>query len=323
MMLSLAFTLASALLVAPISALPASPAIRDATTTSNRPSSVSRYGRISFRTSAAGNVTRATFNNPPVNLVDAFMVSDLFDMMQSLQSPGNTTHPKVVIFDSANPDWFLGHYDLHNIQLPMTDFKQEIFGKIIDVTRWILNTTSVVFISEINGRALGLGQELAIQTDMRFAGPKALAGSFENSLGLAAAAGGQPFLGPTIGKGRAMEYLLSAKAIDGPTGERLGLFNTYYPTARQLTSEVQSLAERIALFARHSLNDTKVELSRLNPSMESLDEQLSRFLPLMYLPEEQATIGKFLELSANQTGGKFELGLPESSVQAVRDGIYV
>jgi len=281
----------------------------------------SKYGKLDFQHN--GSVTRATFNNPPINLVDAYLVSDLFDFVQGLQPAPNKTTPKVVIFDSANPDWFLGHYDLNNILLPFTQAKNDIFNQIIACTRYILNTTTTAFIAEINGRAIGLGQELSIQMDMRFAGPNALASSFEDSIGLVAAAGGQPFLGPTIGKGRAMEYLLGAKSFDGPTGEKLGLFNTYYDTADELRSEVSALAERIALFPQHSINDTKVTLSLLNPTLQSLDDQLARFLPLMYLPEEQKTIAKFIEVSDNETGSQFELDLPESSVQAVRDGVYL
>lgn len=285
--------------------------------------SVSRYGKIAFQSSSNGSVTRATFNNPPINLVDAFVVSDLFDFLHSLQPAPNKTTPKVVVFDSANPDWFLGHYDLHNIELPFTPTKSDIFNQVIDCTRYILNTTSTAFIAEINGRTIGLGQELSIQMDMRFAGPHALASSFENSIGLTAAAGGQPFLGPVIGKARAMEYLLAAKAFDGPTGERLGLFNTYYDTTEQLRSQVSALAERIALFPQHSINDTKVTLSLLNPTIASLNDQLARFIPLMNLPEDQATVAKFIEVSGNQTDSLFELDIPESSVQAVRDGVYL
>ena len=151
--------------------------------------SVSRYGKIAFQSSSNGSVTGATFNNPPINLVDAFVVSDLFDFLHSLQPAPNKTTPKVVVFDSANPDWFLGHYDLHNIELPFTPTNSDIFSRVIDCTRYILNTSSTAFIAEINGRTIGLGQELSIQMDMRFAGPHALASSFENSIGLTAAAG--------------------------------------------------------------------------------------------------------------------------------------
>jgi len=281
----------------------------------------SKYGKLKFQ--YIGNVTRATFNNPPINLVDTPFVLDLFDFMQGLQPAPNKTTPKVVIFDSDNPEWFLGHYDLNNIVLPLTETKSDVFNKIIACTRYILNTTTTAFIAEINGRAVGLGQELSIQMDMRFAGPKALASSFEDSLGLTAAAGGQPFLGPTIGKGRAMEYLLGAKAFDGPTGERLGLFNTYYDSADKLRSEVSALADRIALFPQHSISDTKLTLGLLNPTVQSLDDQIARFLPLMNLPEEQKTIAKFIEVSGNETASQFELDLPESSVQAVKDGVYL
>ena len=288
-----------------------------------KPVSTSRYGKIAFQSSNDGGVTRATFNNPPINLVDAFLISDLFDFLHSLQPAPNKTSPKVVIFDSANPDWFLGHYDLHNIQLPFTQSKSNVFNQAIDCTRYILNTSSTVFIAEINGRTIGLGQELSVHMDMRFAGPNALASSFEDSIGLVAAAGGQPFLGPMVGKARAMEYLLGAKAFDGPTGEKLGLFNTYYNTGKELKSEVSALADRIALFPQHSINDTKVTPSLLNPTIASLDDQLARFVPLMNLPEDQETISKFIKASRNQTNSLFELHLPESWIQAVKDGAYV
>ena len=117
--------------------------------------SVSHYGTIAFQNSSNGSVTRATFNNSPINLVDAFVVSDLFDFLHSLQPAPNNTAPKVVVFDSANPDWFLGHYDLHNIELPFTPTKSDIFSRVIDCTRYILNTSSTAFIAEINGRTIG------------------------------------------------------------------------------------------------------------------------------------------------------------------------
>ena len=142
------------------------------------------------------------------------------------------------VFDSANPDYFLGHIDLNNIRLPITPAKLAATTNYLDITHLLQNITSTVFIAEVNGRAFGAGQELMVQIDMRFAGPDARTGSFENGLSLTAGGGGQLFLGPLINKGRALEYLLSAKTFDGPVGAALGLFNDYYSSKDTLTAAV-------------------------------------------------------------------------------------
>ncbi|KAF2135274.1 uncharacterized protein K452DRAFT_323143 [Aplosporella prunicola CBS 121167] len=263
------------------------------------------------------NITWATFDNPPINLVDYKLISDLHDFLTWLQPAVNKTTPKAVIFNSANPEFYLGHFDLHNIAKPFTDTKTAVFNQLVECTRFLLNTTSTAFVAEINGRVIGAGHELIIQMDMRFAGPKARASSFENALGLTAAAGGQPFLGHTVGRARAMEYLLAAQEFDGPTGAALGLFNSFHPTDEQLRAKVNDLASRIGMFPQHSLNDTKFTFASLNPSITALDEQLERFVPLENMGSEQEIIQNILAASQNQTMCDFELDIPNSVVQTL------
>lgn len=215
-----------------------------------------RYGTLKFNTTA--NVTRVTFDNAPINLVDAKMTSDLLAYLVSIQPAPNITTPKVVIFDSANPDFFLGQIDVNNIRLPSTPAKLTATNNYLDITHLLQNITSTIFIAEVNGRAVGAGQELIVQMDMRFAGPNARSAAFENGLGLTAGAGGQLFLGPLINKGRALEYLLSAKTFDGPVGAALGLFNEYYSSGDTLTAAVDELAQRIGLFSRTASTTLKL-----------------------------------------------------------------
>ena len=266
-----------------------------------------KYNTLKFN--ITGNVTRVTFNNPPINLVDANMISDLLVYLISIQPTPNTTTPKVVIFDSANPDFFLGHIDVRNIQLPSTPAKVLATTNYLAITHLLQNITSTIFVAEINGRAFGAGQELMVQMDMRFAGPSALTGSFENGLGLTAGGGGQLFLGPLINKGRALEYLLSAKTFDGPAGAALGLFNEYFSSGEALTAAVNALAQRIGLFPQDGLNTTKSALSFLNPTLDMLSRDVASFYVLDGSTVQQANVEKFLELSGNETSGPFELGL--------------
>jgi enoyl-CoA hydratase/carnithine racemase len=175
-------------------------------------SEISRHGTITFQ--STGNVTRATFNHPPINLVDSILLSDFQDFLTSLDPATRTTPPpKVVIFDSANPDFFLDHIDLNFLTAPIDSVKQAQIKQYDDVTRLLQNLTSTIFIAEINGAAFGAGQELSLQMDMRFAGPKARTGSIEDSVGLDAGGGGQLFLGTLINKGRARSIFLEPKPL--------------------------------------------------------------------------------------------------------------
>ncbi len=211
------------------------------------PQAPSRHGTLTFQQS--GHITRATFDNGPINLVDCNLIDDFLDFLLSLKPDNRTTpSPKVVIFDSANPNFFLGHIDLQLATTPLTPAKYLIVQNYIAITRLMQNITSTIFVAEINGRAFGAGQEFAIQMDMRFVGPQARTGSFEDAIGLTAGVGAQTILGSLIGKGRALEYVLAAKTFDGPTGTALGLFSGYFNTAALLRAAVDELAQRIALF---------------------------------------------------------------------------
>ncbi len=120
--------------------------------------------------------------------------------------------------------------------------------------------------AEINSRAVGAGQELPAQMDMRFAGPKAHVGPTENGLGLFAGFGGQSFLGSLVIKGRAKEYdWLRRRSTDPRARNRLGSTNITR-LRRDWTSVVNSLAQRIVLFPADGLNETKTALSYLNPT---------------------------------------------------------
>lgn len=278
------------------------------------PPAPARHGTLSFKVD--GYITRVTFNNPPINLVNAPLVSDLYEFLVSLQPQNRTTPPpKVVIFNSANPDFFLAHTDLNFIILNPSPDIAAASGKYVLITQLLQSITSTAFMAEVNGKAVGAGHELSAQMDMRFAGPKAHAGPTENALGLFAGAGGQLFLGSLVNKGRAMEYALAAKTFDGPTGAAIGWFNHYYESQEALTSAVDTLAQRIALFPADGLNETKASLSYLNPPPSAFAVDAAAFAVLDPKPLQQGLLKKFISLSQNQTRSPFELNLTDSLVQ--------
>lgn len=269
-----------------------------------------KYGTLEFQTT--GNVTRVTINNGPINIINPNLISDLLAYLVSIQPSSTAATPKVVIFDSKNPDWFLGPLDTDLTSAPITPAKISSTIQYSYLAPLLLNITTTAFIAEINGRSIGGGHELTLQMDMRFAGPNAHTGFFENGLGLTVGGGGQLFLGLLIGKGRALEHLLGAKAFDGPTGAAIGLFNEFYPTGQALKTAVNSLAQRIGLFPQDALNDTKSALGNyLDPSPALLAQDVTNFLALNGGIESQVLQAKFLALSKNETNGPFEQNLPE------------
>lgn len=234
------------------------------------------------------NMTRIIFNHPPINLVDQYLVSDLYNFLWSPQ-PSNRTSPppKVVVFESANPEYFLAHIDLTAVQPPQTELKSILSERYFGIGQLLRTITSAIFIAEIDGRAFGAGHELAVQMDMRFTGPKTAVGSFENGLGLVAGAGGQLFLGALLSRGLALEYLLSAKTFDGPRGKRLGLLNDYFEQSKDLKAYVDDLAARVALFPAAGLNQTKSALFAQNPTASQLSADGQAFLELAQTPVVQ------------------------------------
>lgn len=183
----------------------------------DHPPHVSTQGTLTF-SHPSQNVTRATINNGPINFVDPHFADDLLDFLIPLQNVTEST-PKVVIFDSSNPNFWLGHIDMRILVTLITDAKKQLGADYIKSTQLFQNIASAIFIAEIDGRAFEAGNESAAQMDMRFVGPHARTGSFEESLVLVAGDGGQTYMGAVLGKAKALEYLLGAKSFTGPAGE--------------------------------------------------------------------------------------------------------
>ncbi|KAI4226513.1 MAG: hypothetical protein L6R36_003109 [Xanthoria steineri] len=282
----------------------------------------STHGTLSFIQTA--NVTRVLINNPPINLLTAELISDLHSFLLWTQPAPQKRTPKVVIFSSTLPNFFLSHFDLRNLnpsslkpsssqQQPQ---QQTPFTQLLSIGRLLQSTTSTAFIAQINGRTYGGGQELAAQMDMRFAGPGASIAQYENSNGFVAQAGGQLSLAPIIGKARALEHLLASQTIDAATGTRLGLFNNWYPDPATLDREVEALAARIGLFSQRALNDTKFSLAFMSPTAAMLEAQVERFAVVAAGEECQALLSR--TLAASEVGGeRFERGIPNSVVEAL------
>src|SRR6201985_2938863 len=211
---------------------------------------------------------RVTIDNPPLNVMGPEMVKQFQQVMTALET---CEQGRVVVFDSAVEDYFLNHSDFVAKLEDLTSIPQGPTG----LEAWpdfLVRLTRAPFVSIalIRGRATGHGSELALACDMRFASrEKALLSQFEVGVGLVAGGGPMARLPRIMGRGRALEVLLSADDIRGADAELLGYVNRALPDA-ELDSFVDALATRIASFDKWAIANTKrlVNEASLPPDVE-------------------------------------------------------
>src|SRR6476659_1022729 len=244
---------------------------------------------------------RVTFDHPPLNIFGPETIPQLNEIITALE---NDPQVRVVVFDSAVQGFFLTHYDFvapieNTTRLPPGPTGlQPLPDMLVRLSR-----APVVSIASIRGRATGVGSELALACDMRFASrERAILSQFEVGAGLVPGGGPMARLPRLIGRGRALEVLLGADDIPGDLAERYGYVNRSLPDG-ELDSFVDSLANRIATFDKQALSETKrfVDVASLPPDYEIAPEWDVCLASIMR-PAAQKRIGMLLERGFHQAG---------------------
>jgi enoyl-CoA hydratase/carnithine racemase len=198
---------------------------------------------------------RVTFDLPPLNIFGSANIPQLERVVSALESDPEV---KVVVFDSAIEGFFLTHFDFLAMPqeaaevAPARKGLQPLPDMLVRLSR-----APAVSISLIRGRATGVGSELALASDMRFASrEKAVLSQWEVGAGLVPGGGPMARLPRLLGRGRALEVLLGADDVSGDLAERYGYVNRSLPDA-ELDAFVDALARRISSFDRYALTATK------------------------------------------------------------------
>ena len=198
---------------------------------------------------------RVTFDHPPLNIFGPDTIPQLNEIITALETD---KHVKVVVFDSAVQGFFLTHYDFlakleETTSLPPGPTGlQPLPDMLVRLSR-----APVVSIASIRGRATGVGSELALACDMRFASrEKAILSQWEVGAGVVPGGGPMARLPRLMGRGRALEVLLGADDIPGDLAELYGYVNRSLPDS-ELDTFVESLATRIASFDKQAISETK------------------------------------------------------------------
>jgi len=242
-----------------------------------------------------------TIDLPPLNVFGPDNIPQLEEIVSSLETDERV---KIVVFESAVDGFFLTHYDF---LAKLEDSKKFPPGRtglqaLPDMLAR-LSRAPVVSISLIRGRATGVGSELALACDMRFASrERAVLSQWEVGAGLVPGGGPMARLPRLIGRGRALEVLLGADDVNGELAELYGYVNRSLPDA-ELDGFVNRLATRIASFDKQAIAETKrlANIASLPPDSEIAPEW-EAFLGSLARPAAQARIKKLMDEGFHKPG---------------------
>jgi enoyl-CoA hydratase/carnithine racemase len=237
---------------------------------------------------------RVTLHNPPFNIFGPETIPQLNEVITAIEKDPDL---RVVVFDSDVPGFFLTHYDFVPALEKTTSLPPGPTGlpPLPDMLVR-LSKAPVVSIVSIRGRATGVGSELSLASDMRFASrEKAILSQWEVGADLVPGGGPMARLPRMMGRGRALEVLLTGDDINGDIAERYGYVNRSLPDA-ELDGFVDALARRISRFDKQAIADIKqlVNGPSLPPDNE-IGAGWAAFITSVQRPQAQAKIGQLMK----------------------------
>src|SRR5882724_5827728 len=250
---------------------------------------------------------RVVFDYPPFNILDATIFGALQDLLLRIDASQSL---RVVVFESAIPDFYLAHFDLTGKTGNITTAVGPSGLPILMDTFVRLTKSPVVSIAKIRGCVRGGSSEFVLACDMRFASREnTRLGQPEVGVGVHPGGGGTERLPHLVGRGRALEIILGANDFDGDTAERYGYVNRALPDA-ELDQFVDALARRIAGFDKQAITAIKrlVDIPTL-PSDIEIGAEWGAFLDSAHRPQAQQNIKRLMEMGL-QTKPDVEKRLP-------------
>jgi enoyl-CoA hydratase/carnithine racemase len=229
-----------------------------------------------------------SFSNPPINMFVPETIDELRALMTDIEADPSV---KVVVFQSANPEFFVAHLDVA---------KAAKRSDILDLWRdFVLRLSSapVVSIAKVRGRTRGIGNEFVLACDMRFASRQnALFGNPEVGVGLIPGGGALEWLPRLVGRSRALEIALSGDDFDADIAERYGWVNRTLDD-NDLDSFVDTFAGRLASFDREVLAAAKTQINRFGmPTAAELQSSNDMIFSILAGPSAQARRSKIRDI---------------------------
>lgn len=252
-----------------------------------------------------GAVLFAEIAAPPMNLLGPELVRDLVSLVQQAEADASI---RVLVFRSADRDYFISHVDVTRV----SEYREQAAKLVGEPSLGLLfrriSTSRLVTIAQIEGRARAAGNEFALACDMRFAAREsAIFSQFEPALGQLPGAGGAQHLARLLGRGRALEVMLSAEDYGADLAERYGWINRALPAA-ELDNFVRALAHRIAAFPAAGQKAVKERLNAITlASVEDFRQDSNLFGEAVRTPEAQSRIQAAMKRGFQTRDGEMAL----------------
>ena len=250
---------------------------------------------------------QATFDNPPLNLFDPEVGYELRELINQMET---SKELKVIVFDSADPDFYIGHADI----VRAGEFPTAVDPTGLRILPDFLQRLArlhIISIASIRGRARGIGAEFVEGLDIRFGSrEKMILGQIEVGSAVVPGSGGCVYLPLLVGRrSRALEIIAGSEDYDADTAERYGWINRAIPDA-ELDDFVDRFARRVSSFDKEALVEAKREVNRASrlPDDAQLVAAGTAFVRMLSRLDTQARISKLMSLGLQQRGD-FELRL--------------
>ena len=250
-------------------------------------------------------VATITVDHPPINLMTVEVFVELAGVVSGVAIDDQI---RVVVLRSANPEWFIAHFDVEAIlgfprNAPVST-ELNGFHQMCELLRTMPKAT----IAMIDGRVGGGGSEVALSCDMRFATPESIFNQPEVALGIIPGGSGTVRLPRLVGRGRALEAILGCDDIDALTAERWGWVNRVLP-ADELGEFVDRLAKRIASSPAHAVAAAKDSVLRAEGDISGdLLAEATAFNATLASDASHASMRRFLEGGGQTPEGERRLG---------------
>lgn len=254
---------------------------------------------------------RITFDNPPVNLLDAPLVNGVRKLYDEMEADKEV---RVVVFDSANEDFFICHFDVVTGAEVKNTRGSSGFSAWIDLVLRMYNSP-VISIAASRGRARGNGSEFLLACDMCFASrEKAIFNQVEVGVGVLPGGGGIEQLAARTTRARALEIIIGSEDFNADVAERYGWINRAIADA-ELDDFVNALAGRISAFDKEVIAEAKALVNHRTgggPSGFLMEGSFDAFWNTCKKPATQAKIEKL-----------FTWGLQQHSDMELNFGEYI
>lgn len=259
-----------------------------------------------LRVELTQGVARVTLDNGAINLLDKTMFKELLRLTDQLAADDRV---RVVVLASANPDFFIAHFDVGLIlRFPADAPASETlspFHRMCEAWRTCPKATIAV----VEGRAGGGGSEIALSCDMRFAlRGQAVFNQPEVALGILPGGSGTARLARLVGRSRALEVVLGCDDIPADLAEAWGWVNRALPAA-ELWPHVNRLAARIASFPPHAVAAAKACVLRAEKEVvPDLLAEAAAFQGTLGGAGSREAMQRFLAEGGQTPAGELRLG---------------